>query len=152
MVIKLSLESNKEIVKQQFRMISEGDAKGAAALWAPNSLNHGHQVAREDLAKIFESLIMLQQKFTIHEQVAEGDWVACRATVSGQHSAQPNLPIDSGIYNISPPKGERFTFQHLHLFKISDGLIVEHWANRDDLGAARQIGLELAPSARDSKS
>jgi predicted ester cyclase len=148
----LNLESNKELVKQQFRLISEGDAKGAAALWAPNSLNHGRQVTREGLAKIFESLIMLKQSFTVHELIAEGDWVACRATVSGQHSAQPIFPIDSGIYNISPPKGERFTFQHLHLFKIADALIVEHWANRDDLGAARQIGLELAPSVGDSKS
>jgi predicted ester cyclase len=148
----LTLESNKELVKQQFRLITEGDAKGAAAFWAPNPLNHGRQVTREGLAKVFESLIMLREQFSLHELVAEGDWVACRATVSGQHAAQPNFPIDSGIYNISPPKGERFTFQHLHLFKIVDGLIVEHWANRDDLGAARQIGLELAPSARDSKT
>jgi predicted ester cyclase len=148
----LNLQSNKELVKRQFQLISEGDAKGAAAVWAPNSLNHGRQVAREDLAKIFESLIMLREQFTLHELVAEGDWVACRATVIGQHSAQPNFPIDSGIYNISPPKGERFTFQHLHLFKIVDSLIAEHWANRDDLGAARQIGLELTPSAGDSKS
>jgi hypothetical protein len=64
--------------------------------------------------------------------------------VSGEHSAQPSVPVGSGIYNMTPPLGQRYTIQHLHLFKIVDGQIVEHWANRDDLGAARQLGLELA--------
>lgn len=27
-----------------------------------------------------------------------------------------------------------------HWFRVVDGLIVEHWANRDDLGTARQLG------------
>ncbi|MDE1853287.1 MAG: ester cyclase [Thaumarchaeota archaeon] len=35
--------------------------------------------------------------------------------------------------------------QHIHLFRVVDGKIVEHWANRDDLGAARQVGRELGP-------
>ncbi len=31
------------------------------------------------------------------------------------------------------------------LFRIVDGKIMEHWANRDDLGIAKQIGLGLRP-------
>ena len=27
-----------------------------------------------------------------------------------------------------------------HWFKMKDGVIIEHWANRDDLGTARQLG------------
>jgi hypothetical protein len=27
-----------------------------------------------------------------------------------------------------------------HWFRLADGRIIEHWANRDDLGMARQLG------------
>ena len=144
-LFSLTLEANKEIVRRHLQLISEGDAKGAAALFALTSLNHGRHVNRESIAEIFESLVTLGEHFTIHELVAEGDWVACRATVAGKHSAQPSRPVGSGVYNLARPSGQAYVIQHLHLFKIVDGLIVEHWANRDDLGAARQLGLELGP-------
>jgi predicted ester cyclase len=44
------------------------------------------------------------------------------------------------------PEGRTFVFKHIHLFRLVDGKIKEHLANRDDLGAAMQLGLELSPS------
>jgi predicted ester cyclase len=148
----LALETNREIVKRHLQLISQGDAKGAAGLFAPISLNHGRQVSRESIAKVFESLVMLEEHFTIHEMVAEGDWVACRATVTGRHSVQPSVPVGSGVYNLAQPLGQAYTIQHLHLFRVVGGQIVEHWANRDDLGAARQLGLELGPLNKERNS
>jgi predicted ester cyclase len=147
----LNTEKNKDLVRRQFQLISEGDAKGAAALYAPVSRNHGREVKREDIAQVLESLVTLQERFTINEIVAEGEWVACRAIVTGKHDAQPRIPVDSGIYSFVKPAGQPYTFQHMHLFKVVGGQIVEHWANRDDLGAARQLGLELS-SARKARS
>ena len=31
--------------------------------------------------------------------------------------------------------------QHIHIFRIADGKLVEHWANRDDMGTMTQLGL-----------
>lgn len=142
----MSSENNKEIARRHLQLISEGDAEGAAALFAPISLNHGREVDRVSLKKVFESLALLHETFTVHEMVAEGDWVACRATVTGKHKVRPTIPVGSGVYSVSKPEGRTYTIQHIHLFKITDGQIVEHWANRDDLGAARQLGLELVPA------
>jgi predicted ester cyclase len=142
----ISIDRNKDIVKLHFQRISEGDSRGAAALFALVSQNHGKEVARKDIEHVFEGIVGLHEQFVIHEIIGEGDWVACRATVSGKHERKPMIPVGSGVYSISEPEGQPYTIQHMHLFKIVDGQIVEHWANRDDLGAARQLGLELAPT------
>jgi predicted ester cyclase len=139
----LTTEENKEIV----RLLLQGqiDAKAAAALWAPDALNHGRRVDPPSLEFIFESINQVHEKHTIHEMVAEGEWVAVRTTCQGTFDAKPAVPINSGIFSVIEPTGKDYTVQHVHLFRIVDGKIKEHWANRDDLGAARQIGLELGP-------
>jgi predicted ester cyclase len=39
-----------------------------------------------------------------------------------------------------PPTGRR-EVQHIHMLQVCDGKIVEHFANRDDLGMMQQLGL-----------
>lgn len=141
----MGLAENKAVVRRHFELVSAGDARGAAALYAERSRNHGREVDRHDLERVLDSLVALGERFTLHELVAEDDWVACRAIVTGEHRATPEVPVGSGIYGLTPPAGERYSLQHIHLFRIVDGQIVEHWANRDDLGAARQLGLVLRP-------
>jgi predicted ester cyclase len=133
-------------VRRNFQLVSEGDAKGAAALYATTSTNHGRLVDREGIAQVLKSVVEVKEQFTVQEIVGEGDWIACRVVVTGKHTAQPRIPIDGGIHSVVEPTGRTYTIQHMHLFRIVDGLIVEHWANRDDLGAARQLGLELGPA------
>jgi hypothetical protein len=39
-----------------------------------------------------------------------------------------------------PATGKRFATTQTHWFRLRDGLVVEHWANRDDQGMAMQLG------------
>ena len=39
-----------------------------------------------------------------------------------------------------PPTGKRIATTQTHWFRIADGKVVEHWANRDDLGTGMQLG------------
>ena len=39
-----------------------------------------------------------------------------------------------------PPSGKHFSVRHVHLYRVTDGRITEHWAVRDDLGLLLQIG------------
>ncbi|MGA8542074.1 MAG: ester cyclase [Thermoplasmata archaeon] len=84
---------------------------------------------------------------TLHEMIAEGDWVAVRTTCTGTHTESPELPVNGGMFVGLKPTGRSYTVQQIHMFRIVDGKLTEHWANRDDLGAARQIGLDLKASA-----
>jgi predicted ester cyclase len=137
-------EQNKEIVRRQFELLDAGDVKGAAALWAEESYNHGRKVNPRQLESVYADLDLLHERHSIHEMVAEGEWVAVRTTCEGVHAAK--VQVNSGIFAVLEPTGRKYTAQHMHLFRVVDGKLTEHWANRDDLGAARQVGLELRPA------
>jgi ketosteroid isomerase-like protein len=139
----MSVERNKNIVRRQFELLNAGDVKAAAARWAPVAFNHGRRVNPKMIESVYASLRLLQERHSLHEIIAEGEWVAVRTTCDGLHSARPEIPVNSAIFDKVEPTGRKYTAQHMHLFRIVNGKITEHWANRDDLGAARQVGLEL---------
>lgn len=68
----------------------------------------------------------------LHEVVAEGDLVVARLMVSGTHR---------GEFMGVPATGRSFSVQHLHMYRVRNGLLAEHWACRDDLGQLTQLGL-----------
>jgi predicted ester cyclase len=146
LALLMSIEANKEIVRRQFEYINSGEVEGASALWAVEGLNHGRKVDRAGLSRVYESLRSLQERHVIQEMIGEGDWVSVRTTCSGIHAASPKIPVNGGIFTGVEPAGRGYQVQHIHMFKVTDGLITEHWATRDDLGAALQIGLTLKPS------
>jgi predicted ester cyclase len=77
----------------------------------------------------------------IHEVVAEGDLVVVHATMSGQHVRTfVSYDADARPARAFPPTGKRFATTQTHWFRIADGKVIEHWANRDDLGTAVQLG------------
>ncbi len=139
----MSAEENKELVRRQFELLSSGDSRGAAALWAPEAWNNGRKADNVSMEKVYRSLIALHETHTLHEMVAEGEWVAVRTTCSGVHDQDPEIPVNSAIFRNVKPTGRSYTNQHLHMFRVVNGRLAEHWANRDDLSVARQIGLEL---------
>ena len=52
------------------------------------------------------------------------------------------------VDTVFPPTGRRFAVTQTHWLRLADaGQVLEHWANRDDLGMARQLGW-VPPSPR----
>jgi predicted ester cyclase len=41
---------------------------------------------------------------------------------------------------IFPGDGRSYTVTHVHIYRVADGKICEHWAVRDDLSVLRQLG------------
>jgi predicted ester cyclase len=79
--------------------------------------------------------------YDIHHAIAAGDLVAVNSTMNGRHVAPWAVYTDDGtIDTVFPSTSKTFAMTQSHWFKITDGVIVEHWANRDDLGMARQVG------------
>jgi len=70
--------------------------------------------------------------YDIEHEVAEGNMVVVRGTYTGTHSGE--------FFGIAPTGGH-FTITGMHLWRIANNQIVEHWCNNDDLGAMRQLGV-----------
>ncbi|MHA6781454.1 ester cyclase [Pseudonocardia saturnea] len=83
-----------------------------------------------------------------HEVVVEGDLVAAYLTMSGRHTGPQRGYDPAGALVIDrPATGRSFAVTQTHWLRYLDGLVVEHWANRDDRGMALQLGFLGPPPA-----
>src|SRR3954454_17275569 len=69
--------------------------------------------------------------WTVLRTVAEGDHVWVETRMSGTH--------EHAFFGIAPT-GRSFAVRQVHMLRLADGLICEHWAVRDDLGVLVQLG------------
>lgn len=72
---------------------------------------------------------------------------AVRCTYSGTHRGSSRFPVDGGMLVGVQPTGRAFEVQHIHMYRVLDGKIAEHFANRDDVGMMRQLGLLPPPTS-----
>jgi predicted ester cyclase len=70
--------------------------------------------------------------YEVQDAFGEGDRVAARVTTRGTHT---------GEFMGKAPTGNRFEIDSIHIYRIENGKVAEHWAKRDDLGMAAQLGL-----------
>jgi steroid delta-isomerase-like uncharacterized protein len=75
-------------------------------------------------------------RMTIDDLVAEDDEVAVRLT---SHAVQ------SGPFMGLPASGKAYEIGEIHIFRIRDGRIAEHWHQADLLGMMRQLGALPGP-------
>ena len=73
---------------------------------------------------------------TLHEVIAEGDWVAYRLTQRGTHQ---------GDWMGIPATGRHAEWEVMGTMRIVDGTIVENHAQPDAIGMMQQLG--VAPPA-----
>jgi predicted ester cyclase len=78
--------------------------------------------------------------FEVHEVVEDRDLIVVHNTMSGRHTGNMVMYADGKVQAVMPPTGRRFASTQTHWFRMRDGKVVEHWANRDDIGTAQQLG------------
>jgi predicted ester cyclase len=152
----VSLDENKAVVRRFLEAQNRGDLEAMLACWFPDAVNHGRfgdgppppEVAallhgRDGLARVLGALLVAfpDRRWEIADLLAEGDRVACRLHVSGTHRGVPPIPVEGGqLLQHVDPVGAPYAVEHVHLFRIADGVIAEHWAVRDDLALLQQLG------------
>jgi predicted ester cyclase len=81
-------------------------------------------------------------RWEVHDAVQEGALVVLHATMSGRQTGPfTAYAEDASVEMVFPPRGGRdFAVTQTHWFRMKDGKIDEHWANRDDLTMGQQLG------------
>ena len=132
----MSAADAKAVVEEMFRRQQAGDPT-ALDLIAPDMVNHAAGPQGRDgldliLRTIDEDLgpVTLEQ----HHLLGEGDLVAQHLTLHGVHRAS-TMPLLAD----APVSGRPMTWTFIHLWRVDDGMIVEHWACRDDMGLLEQL-------------
>ncbi|WP_207536175.1 ester cyclase [Desertivirga arenae] len=84
---------------------------------APEGMDNGPQGMRYFFNEILRPAIS-DIKVTVHKQLAEGDWVTTRKTISGTHTG-PLLNI--------PATGRLVSINVIDIVRLKDGKYLEHW-------------------------
>lgn len=136
------LEANRKVVEQYWEAINRGDMTAAAEFFAEDTRNHGRPVGRAGVRMVLHDIqtTFPDQHITPLQVVAEGEWVCSRILFRGTHRGVSKLPVNGAVLTGLPPTGRTTEIQHIHMMQIRDGKIVEHFANRDDLAMAQQLG------------
>jgi lactoylglutathione lyase len=131
----------KDVIEELFRRGAEGDYSVIDELIAEDMVNHAAGPARqgrEGWKQIIENIRTdLGSDFSIehHHLIAEGDLVAHHMTIRGHHQAS-TMPLLAGVKITD----SNVTWTYVHIWRVVDGQVVEHWACRDDVGLLRQVG------------
>jgi predicted ester cyclase len=139
-----ALVQNKEIIRRQFEEIwNQGRSDLIRTYYSSAWSNFGVQRDLDHFQQIVEAwrTAFPDLHYTLDEQLAEGDQVFSHCSLSGTHLGLFSHPSWGNL----APTGKTFTVKHMHLFRLDDGKIVEHWAVRDDLGMLQQLGLVSLP-------
>jgi predicted ester cyclase len=141
----VSVEENKAIVRRFIQeVMSDHDLSKIDAYVAPEAGNHsrtGTNNYRTALRGVF-SQDDVDWKFEVDDIIAEDDRVVVRCTASY------TVWIEQNKLGIRYRPGTRATVWHVHIFRLRDGLIVDHWPVRDDWDAVVQFNAPLAEAGR----
>ena len=132
-----SSEESRRVVMEFSELFDAGDPS-AFDLVAEDFVNHaaggqGRDGFRNTLAVLRHDL----GDYTVeeHQVLADGDRVTVHSTLRGRHVGS-TMPLLSGV----PVTHTDVAWTFIHIFRVVEGLITEHWACRDDLGLLVQVG------------
>jgi steroid delta-isomerase-like uncharacterized protein len=135
----MSLEQNKVLMRKLFEDdLSGGNSAVAAEIIHPNFFDHTNPPGLQEGLAGHNAIVSLfrgafpDQQWLIEDLIAEGDRVVARSTMTGTHT---------GDFFGIPATGKSVRMGGVHIVRIQDGRIAEHWGSNDDLSLMRQIGV-----------
>lgn len=135
----------KTIVLEFYKSFDNKDIEQAFTFLAENFIAHmagiPEAMDRENFQKFgmkfYSAFSESQHKFQ-EVIVAENKVVTC-GTFSAKHS---------GDFQVLPPTGKQIEISIMHIDRVENGKIVEHWGHGDTQGLMQQLGFILLPNPK----
>jgi len=133
----MSTDENKRLVKRFVdEVFGQGQLDSIDELVAPDFVSHTFGFTDDGRAKLRAASERIHASLTdvdfgIEDLVAEDDRVAVRLT-----STATVVDEFMGV----PAAGKQYSIGEIHIFRVTDGRIVEHWHQHDALGMMKQLG------------
>jgi len=139
----MSLESNKKTVNRMpLEAFNEGRLEVVDEVMSADMVDHSSQPGLPPGREGVKALITAARsafpdlKNTVIRQIAEGDMVVQQIRSSGTMT---------GDYMGMKATGKSATWETIHIVRVQDGKLAEHWSVQDQLGMLQQLGLAPAP-------
>ena len=133
-------ERNRRIVERFIEGVLEGRLDVIDELCDSDLINHAAAPQARDGIDGFKRVIgfsraaMPDQRWTDRVVIADDEYVVVRAVRESTWTAE-------SFRGIPTPQGARTSVEMVHIWRLANGKIVEHWAVRDDLGLMIQLGV-----------
>ena len=132
------VEAQKALVRRFIdEVFLKGDFSAVDELMTDDFISHtsgpggsGKDGMKETIKRVSAGLSDPSMK--IEDMIVEDDRVVVRLT---GHAVQ------TGEFMGMPPSGKSYTIGEIHIFRIRDGKVAEHWHQADFLGMMRQLGM-----------
>ena len=144
----MTLDQNKDIARRFIEEVFvKADPSAVDELAADDFTPHswGEMPPGRDSLKAAQQRVsqgLSDVSMRIEDVIAEGDRVAVRLTAHGRHE---------GDFMGMPASGKEYTISEIHIFRIVDGKVAEHWRDADMLGQMRQLGALPSPAGAGSR-
>jgi predicted ester cyclase len=131
-------EQSEHLVRRALEEVfAGGNLDAISEIFHPEFVNHeagprtppgpeGLKMTVEWLRRSFSDL-----RYDIKDEIVGADKVVVRVVSSGRHT---------GEFIGFPPTGKTFSVEQIHIYRIAQGKIIEHWSSRDDLSQGMQLG------------
>ena len=139
-------DQTKASLDQMHNLVAEKGWMAWAECYAPKHLNHGSESTREKTKLVLEDIFNTFPDIKLEpiEVFIQGEWVIERNWFTGTHLGMAKHPyIYYGLLTGKPATGKTMKVEHVHFYRIQNGLIVEHNLTRDDVGMVRQLGFVI---------
>ena len=129
--------SARDVVEELFRRQRAADETVLDDLVATDMINHAAGPQGRDGLKTILRTIEVDLGPTVLEQhhlIGEGELVAQHVTLHGTHRSS-TMPLLADV----PVTGRSAAWRFIHIWRVAEGMLVEHWACRDDMGLLEQL-------------